>query len=71
MVTMSNKTYDALKYVALIALPAVIALYGVVGVTWEIPETDRVLTTAAAVNTCIGALLGISSVKHNTHKNEE
>lgn len=61
---MSNKTYDVLKWVSLVALPAVIAFYGVVGATCNIPYTEQVLTIAVAFNTMLGALLGISTAKY-------
>jgi len=62
---MSNKLYDILKYVAIIALPALITLYGVIGATLDIPYTQEVLTIATAVDTCLGTLLGISTAKYN------
>lgn len=62
---MSNKLYDVLKYVAIIALPALITLYGVIGATLDIPYTQEVLTIATAVDTCLGTLLGISTAKYN------
>lgn len=62
---MSNKTYDVLKWVSLVALPAVTAFYGVVGATCNIPYTEQVLTIAVAFNTMLGALLGISTAKYN------
>lgn len=66
----SNKVYDVLKYVALVALPALITLYGVIGATLNIPHTQEVLTIATAVDACLGTLLGISNYKYNKEAKE-
>ena len=62
---LSNKAYDILKWVTLIALPALIAFYGVVGSTCNIPYTEQVLTIAVAFDTMLGALIGVSTSKYN------
>ena len=58
---LSNKTYDILKWIALVGLSALTAFYGVVGATCNIPHTQEVLTIAVAFDTMLGAMLGISS----------
>ena len=60
----NSKLYDVLKYVAQIFLPALIAFYGVVSITWGLPYTEQVMTSAAAFNVFLGALLGISSASY-------
>lgn len=65
---LSNKVYDFLKWIALIALPALITFYGVVGATCDIPYTQEVLTIAVAFDTMLGSMLGISSSKYNKEK---
>ena len=65
---MSDKVYDILKWVALTLLPALTALYGVIGTTLQIPHTEEVITIAVAVDTCLGTCLGISSVNYNKNK---
>lgn len=60
----SNKTYDVLKWVAQILLPALITLYGVIGSTCNIPYTEAVITIAVAVDTFLGTILGLSSRKY-------
>lgn len=62
---LSNKTYDILKYIALVGLPAVLAFYGVAGMTFDIPYTQEILTVGAAFDTMFGTMLGISSAKYN------
>lgn len=54
---MSNKTYDTLKIVAQIVLPALITFYGVIGATLNIPYTEAVITIATAFDTCLGTIL--------------
>ena len=62
---LSNKTYDILKWIALVALPALTTFYGVVGATCNIPYTQETLTIAVAFDTMLGAMLGISTNKYN------
>lgn len=62
---LSNKTYDVLKWIALIALPALTTFYGVVGATCNIPFTQEVITIATAFDTMLGAMLGISGKSYN------
>ena len=63
--TLSNKTYDALKWVAMIALPALGTLYFALAGIWGLPYGEQVVGTITAVDTCLGALLGISSANYN------
>jgi hypothetical protein len=57
----SNKTYDRAKYVAQIVLPAVAALYFALSRIWGFPHGEEVLGSIAAVEVCLGALLGASA----------
>ena len=61
---MSNKVYDVLKYVALVALPGLATFYGVVAAIWELPFAQEIPATIAAVETLLGALLCISSANY-------
>jgi hypothetical protein len=61
----SNKAYDILKWVALIALNAVGLCYSKLAAIWDWPFGDQVLGTCAALAFCLGTLLGISSVQYN------
>lgn len=62
---LSNQTYDILKWIALVALPALLTFYGVVGATCNIPYTDTVLTIGSAFDVMLGTLLGISTNSYN------
>lgn len=57
----SNKTYDILKWIAMILLPAAITLFGTIGSVLGWDFTDKVVTIAVAVDTFLGTILGISS----------
>ena len=62
---MSNKTYDALKYIAQIVLPAIATLYFAVAQIWGLPYGEQIVGTITAIDAFLGALLGISTVKYN------
>ena len=65
---MSNKTYDVLKWVALVVLPALTTFYAVLAGIWGLPFAEKIPATIAAVDALLGALLGVSAVKYS--KNE-
>ena len=69
---MSNKVYDVLKYIALIALPAITTFYGVLSSTWGWNYTEEILTTLTAFDAMLGTLLKLSTIKYNreNEKNE-
>ena len=62
---LTDKTYDVLKWVALILLPAMGALYfGLAGI-WNFPYGEQVVGTITVIDTFLGAILGISTVQYN------
>lgn len=65
---LSNKLYDVLKWIALVVLPALSALYlGLSGI-WGFPYGEQVSGTIALIDTFLGALLGISSANYAKNK---
>lgn len=62
---LSNRIYDILKYIALIALPASGALYFTLSQIWGLPYGEEVVGTIAAVDTFLGTLLQISTAIYN------
>ena len=58
---MSNKTYDILKVIALVVLPALATLYLTIANIWGLPYGEAVAGTITAIDTFLGAVLGISS----------
>lgn len=65
---MNDKLYDILKYVAIIGLPALATLYAAIAPIWGLPYADEIPATVTAVQTCLGALLMISTAEYNKTK---
>lgn len=59
--TMNNKVYDILKWVAMIVLPALATLYLGLSNVWGLPYGEEVSTTITLVNTFLGTVLMISN----------
>lgn len=57
---LSNKLYTVLKWIGLIACPAVAVFVGTVGAAWGWANIEPVVITINAVGVLIGALIGIS-----------
>ena len=68
---MNDKTYDILKRVALIVVPALATFVNAVGIVWGVPYTNEVTATITAFGVFLGAAIGISSknYKPDTHGN--
>lgn len=62
---LSNKAYDILKAIALIWLPAIGTLYFALAGIWNLPYPEEIVGTITAVDTFLGAVLGISSANYN------
>lgn len=62
---LSNRTYDALKWVAQIFLPALGALYFGLSQIWGFPAGAEVVGTITLLDTFLGVLLGLSTKKYN------
>lgn len=58
-----DKAYAALKWVALIVLPALAVFAHVVGPAWGVPYVDQIVTTLNALGTLLGAVIGASALK--------
>ena len=63
---LNNKTYNVLKHVAAIGLPAVSALYYAIAQIWNISHPGQIMATISAVNVFLGAILGISTAQYNS-----
>lgn len=61
----SNKTYDILKWIAQILLPAIGTLYFALAGIWGFPYGEQVVGTITAVDAFLGAILGISTKMYN------
>ena len=61
---MSNKTYDTLKWIAMYLLPSVGTLYFAFASIWGLPYGEQIVGTCTAIDTFLGALLGISNANY-------
>ncbi len=68
---MNDKIYDALKWIAQIALPALSTLYLTLSGIWGLPYGEQVAGTLAAIDTCLGVFLGISSANYYKAQEQE
>lgn len=68
---MNEKTYDILKWIAQIFLPAFTTFLGVVLKCLNVPYTDVILTILVAFDTFLGTVLGISSNRYYNTKGDE
>ena len=71
MFKFSNKTYDFLKWIALIVLPAIATLYGALASTWGWPYAEQIVYSITAIDTFLGALLGISNLQYKAGDKDE
>lgn len=62
---MSNKTYDKLKLVALIAVPTLAFIASLCSI-WNVPHSEQITSTLTAIDTLIGAVVVI--VAREYHK---
>ena len=66
---MSNKTYDVLKWIAQIFLPALGTLYFALAGIWGLLYGEEILGTITAIDVFLGAILKIAS--NNYEKNNK
>lgn len=67
---MSDKVYDILKWIALILIPAIGTLYFALAGIWGFPYSEAIVGTLTAVDTFLGAILGISTSMYKKNQNE-
>lgn len=65
---MSNKVYDILKFIAQIVLPALATFYLAIAAIWGLPYGEQIAGTIMAIDTLLGAILGVSTKKYNERK---
>ena len=66
---MSNKTYDTLKWIAQLFLPALGTFYFALASIWNFPYAEQIVGTITALDAFLGVLLGISTA--NYYKKED
>ena len=61
-----DRVYDALKWIAIVCLPALSTFIVVISRIWGWPDLGSTIAqTITAVAVLLGALLGISSIGYN------
>jgi hypothetical protein len=63
--TLNNKTYDVIKWIAQYFIPAAGTLYAALSKIWGFPYGSEVVGTLSAIDIFLGAVLGISSSNYN------
>jgi len=61
---MTNKLYDALKFVAQILLPALATLYAALAAIWGWGYSEAIVGSISAVDVFLGAILAYASKKY-------
>lgn len=62
---LSNEQYNALKWIALVFLPALAALYLGLAALWGLPKPTEVAGTITLLDTFLGLLLNVATKKYN------
>ena len=68
---MNNKTYDVLKYIAQVVLPALGTLYFALASIWGLPFSEEIVGTITAIDAFLGVLLKISSDNYYKGQHEK
>lgn len=62
---LNNRSYDVIKFVAQILLPAFGTLYFTVAQIWGLPKAEEVVGTITAADVFLGLLLGLAANQYN------
>ena len=65
---LSNRTYDILKWVALVVIPASATLVLTIGKIWGLPYYDNIGATISAVGLFLAAIIGVSTQTYRADK---
>lgn len=68
---MSDKTYDILKKIAQIWLPALGSLYFALAQIWALPYAEQIVGSITAIDCFLGAVLGISTMIYMKGKDND
>lgn len=63
--TISNKLYDVLKFIAQIIIPAIGAFYFGLAQLWGLPYGEQIVGTLSLIDALLGTVLGISTYNYN------
>lgn len=62
---MKDNTYNILKRIAQVVLPALASLYFGLAQIWGLPYAGEVVGTISLIDTFLGVILGISTKSYN------
>jgi len=65
MTILPDKWYNVLKWIVMIALPALATLWFALGKIWGFPYLAEVEGTIVAIDAFLGTLLGISCIQYS------
>ena len=66
-----NKVYNVLKWVCIVAVPAINVFLTTIFALYHIPHIEIVVGTISAVATLVGALIGVSTKAYkNSNKKD-
>lgn len=65
MGAMKDNTYNTLKRIAQVVLPALGSLYFGLAQIWGLPYAEQIVGTIALIDTFLGVILGISTKSYN------
>lgn len=68
---LSNKSYEVMKWITLIALPAVAVFINTVGTQLGISDPETLVVLINAITVLLGSLIGLSTVNYNQHKKDD
>lgn len=66
-----DKVYNVLKWVCMILLPALATLWFALGKIWGFPYLAEIEATIIAIDTFLGAVLGISAINYSKLDNSK
>lgn len=66
-----DKAYNVLKWICIILLPALATLWFALGKIWGFPYLAEIEATIVAIDTFLGAILGISAINYSRLDNSK
>ena len=66
-----DKVYNVLKWICIILLPALATLWFALGKIWGFPYLAEIEATIIAIDTFLGAILGISAINYSRLDNSK
>ena len=61
---LNSKTYDIIKWIVQVVMPALIVAIGTIGGAFAWEHTELTMTVLGAITTFLGASLGLSSAQY-------